>query len=166
MWWPRLAGLLALVLLAGCSFRPLYGGKPGTELRRALATVEIAPQDGDIGQTLRNELIDEINPTGIDAAAVYRLEIDTETAENALLIQLDDTATRYDLSLAANFRIVRKTDAAVLYRSAVRRVASYNVRDEPFATLVARQDAERRAAREIAREIRARLGLWLAARQP
>lgn len=166
MWWLRAGPLVAVALLAGCSFRPLYGGKPGAELRRQLATVEIEPQSGETGQILRNELIDEINPAGLDAAAVYRLEIDTETAQNALLIQLDDTATRYDLSLAANFRIVRKADNAVLYRSATRRVASYNVRDEPFATLVARQDAERRAAREIAKEIRARLGLWLAAREP
>lgn len=157
---------VALSSLVACTFRPLYGGREGVELRRDLASVEVAPLRGRIGQTLRNQLIDEINPAGIQATPVYRLELDTETARNALLIQLDDTADRYDLSLAARFRIVRKADGVTLYRSAVRRVASYNVRNEPFATLVARQDAERRASAEVAAEIRARLGLWLAAREP
>jgi DNA polymerase III subunit delta len=47
-----------------------------------------------------------------------------------------------------------------LYRSAVRRVASYNVIGEPFATLIAEQDAERRAAVEVSREIRTLLTIF------
>jgi hypothetical protein len=68
-------------------------------------------------------------------------------------------ATRYDLSLAATFELKRKADGKTVYRSAVRRVSSYNVRDEPFATLVAERDAERRAAREVGRQIRTQLAL-------
>ena len=47
-----------------------------------------------------------------------------------------------------------------LYRSAVRRVASYNVISEPFATLIAEQDAERRASVEVSREIRTLLTIY------
>jgi LPS-assembly lipoprotein len=47
-----------------------------------------------------------------------------------------------------------------LYRSAVRRVASYNVIREPFATLMAEQDAERRASVEVSREIRTLLTIY------
>ena len=39
---------------------------------------------------------------------------------------------------------------------------SYNVRGDPFATLIAEQDAERRAAREVARQIRTMLQLYFA----
>ena len=81
------------------------------------------------------------------------------------MIQLDDTVTRYDLSLAATFSLKRKADNVVVYRSAVRRTASYNVRDEPYATLVARQDAERRAAVEAGNEIVARLALFFRQQQ-
>lgn len=49
----------------------------------------------------------------------------------------------------------------LLYRSAVRRVATYNVIREPFATLVAEQDADRRAAVEVSREIRTLLTIFL-----
>ena len=45
-------------------------------------------------------------------------------------------------------------------RSAVRRVASYNVVADPFATLIAEQDAERRAAVEVSRVIRTQLTIF------
>ena len=45
------------------------------------------------------------------------------------------------------------------YRSALRRVASYNVVTDPFATLMAEQDAELRAATELSRGIRTLLTL-------
>ena len=70
---------------------------------------------------------------------------------NALAIQLDNTATRVNLILGASFTLTRTSDGAVLYNSAIRRVVSYNIRSDPFATLIAEQDAERRAAREVAR---------------
>ena len=50
----------------------------------------------------------------------------------------------------------------MLYDSATRRVVSYNVRTDPFATLIAEQDAERRASREVARQIRTILSLYFA----
>lgn len=158
--------LLAAVLLPACNLRPLNSGASGAATRQELAQVEVQPLSGRDGQILRNYLIDELNPAGLAAAPAYTLAIQTDTAENALLIQLDDTITRFDLSYAAEFQLQRKADGAVLYRSAVRRVASYNVRGEPFATRVASQDAERRAAREVSREIGTRLSLYFAAREP
>ena len=81
---------------------------------------------------------------------------------NTLAIQLDNTATRVNLALGAAFTLTRRSDGAVLYDSAVRRVVSYNIRSDPFATLITEQDAERRAAREVARQIRTILSLYFA----
>ena len=53
-----------------------------------------------------------------------------------------------------------------IYRSAVRRVASYNVQRDPFATLAAEQDAERRAAVEVSHQIRTLLALKMADNSP
>jgi LPS-assembly lipoprotein len=158
-----LAAASAAVLAAGgCNLRPLHGGARGAELNRELAAVEVEPPRDRLGQTVRNYLIDELNPAGTAAPAAYTLSFRLERARNALAIQLDDVATRYDLSLAATFELKAKDDGRTLYRSAVRRVVGYNVRREPFATLVAEQDAERRAAREVSRQIRTQLSLYLA----
>ena len=67
-----------------------------------------------------------------------------------------------NLALGAAFTLRRLADGAVLFDSAVRRVVSYNVRSEPFTTLITEQDAEQRAAREVARQIRTQLSLYFA----
>jgi LPS-assembly lipoprotein len=164
---PRRAALVLLAgagaaIVGGCNLRPLHGGTRGAELNRELAAIEVEPPGNRLAQTLRNFLIDELNPAGLAATPAYTLGFTLERARNALAIQLDDVATRYDLSLAATFELKAKADGRTLYRSAVRRVVGYNVRREPFATLVAEQDAERRAAREVSRQIRTQLSLYLA----
>jgi LPS-assembly lipoprotein len=158
----RLLLLAAALPLAGCNLRPLHGGARGAALNRDLAAVEVDPADRRLDQTMRDFLIEELNPAGVQLPPEYRLTVVLQRAKNALAIQLDDVATRFDLSLAATFELKAKADSRVLYRSAIRRVVSYNVRSEPFATLVAEQDAERRAAREVSRQIRTQLALYFA----
>jgi LPS-assembly lipoprotein len=158
----RLLLLAAALPLAGCNLRPLHVGARGAALNRDLAAVEVDPADRRLDQTMRNFLIEELNPAGVQLPPEYRLTVVLQRAKNALAIQLDDVATRFDLSLAATFELKAKADSRVLYRSAIRRVVSYNVRSEPFATLVAEQDAERRAAREVSRQIRTQLALYFA----
>jgi LPS-assembly lipoprotein len=158
----RLLLLAAALPLAGCNLRPLHGGARGAALNRDLAAVEVDPADRRLDQTMRNFLIEELNPAGVQLPPEYRLTVVLQRAKNARAIQLDDVATRFDLSLAATFELKAKADSRVLYRSAIRRVVSYNVRSEPFATLVAEQDAERRAAREVSRQIRTQLALYFA----
>ncbi len=188
----RLAAALALpAALAGCGFRPLYGGARGNVAAADLAAVEVHAPLTRLGRILENQLIDDLNPGGLAVAKRYRLDLTLERNKKALAIQLDDTITRFDLTVSAIFalRPIAGADAgeppadvlaageasaddattaaegdagrpAPLYRSAVRRVASYNVIREPFATLIAEQDAERRAAVEVSREIRTLLTIF------
>lgn len=216
-----------LVAVAGCGFRPLYGGREGEAVAEELAAIEVHAPLTRLGRILQNQLTDDLDPAGLALLKRYRLDLRLRQNSRALAIQLDDTVTRFDLSLAAFFTLrpagsggsaqsapaheVERTadprlplpdraeleaeaaraadverdgadaerdstapdpDAAesdpddeaehpdTLYRSAVRRVASYNVIREPFATLIAEQDAERRAAVAVSREIRTLLTLF------
>jgi hypothetical protein len=218
---PLGAGLIGL---GGCGFRPLYGGARGEAVAEELASVEVRAPLSRLGRTLQNQLIEDLNPAGLSVAKRYRLDVRLRQSRRALAIQLDDSVTRYDLTLAAFFtlgtmdggepaalepahEVDRRDDTRLalpdvaeleadeplaagagdsglgdsdlgdfddsdlggaddaarpgtLYRSAVRRVASYNVIGEPFATLIAEQDAERRAAVEVSREIRTLLTIF------
>jgi LPS-assembly lipoprotein len=156
------AALAALPLLAGCNLRPIYGRAQQEGVRPELAAIEIVEVGGRRGQFFRNYLIDELNPGGLIVPAAYALEVRLRQEQTALAIQLDDTATRYNLILGADFALKRKADDQVIYSSATRRVVSFNVRSDPFGTLVAEQDAERRASREVARQIRTMLSLYFA----
>ena len=215
-----------LLLLGGCGFRPLYAGPEGEAVAEELAAVEVRAPLTRLGRILESQLRDDLNPAGLRVARRWRLDLDLRQSRRALAIQLDDSITRYDLTLAAFFTLRkvgevgevgepgevapgpgedghtiergddtrlalpdlagddaadRLAEAAVeggaaaggvvadgagaaapapRYRSAVRRVASYNVISDPFATLIAEQDAERRAAVEVSREIRTLLTLF------
>lgn len=153
---------LALLGLGGCGLRPIYGESARRELLPQLAGIEVSEQYGRRGQYFRNYMLDELNPEGLQVPAAYDLAVKLRQEDNALAIQLDDTATRYNLILGADFTLTRRSDGRPVYGSATRRVVSYNVRGDPFATLIAEQDAERRAAREVARQIRTMLQLYLA----
>ena len=88
--------------------------------------------------------------------------INLRNTNRALAIQLDNTITRYNLTLVRGLRASRRREdqRGALSAREVRRVASYNVQPgTPFATLTAREDAERRAAKEIADDIRTLLAL-------
>ncbi|MDX1541249.1 MAG: LPS assembly lipoprotein LptE, partial [Geminicoccaceae bacterium] len=133
-----------LGLLAGCGFRPMLQPGGGAEVREELAAVAVPRLGGRLGQLVRNAILEELNPTALDVPHRYELDIRLARRSNALGIQLDNTITRYNLTLTARFELQDPSAGAILYRSTVRRVASYNVRRAPYSTLVAEIDAERR----------------------
>lgn len=148
--------------LAACGFRPLYAPPPdGADVGDELAAIEVAPLGGRLGQILRNALVDELRSAGAPPNR-YVLDVQVARSSNALAVQLDNTITRFNLRLAASFSL-RPADAPQpLFRSFVAREAAYNVRREPFATLVSERDAERRAALAVSEDIRLQLAAFFA----
>lgn len=157
-----LLGGLALSLtapLGACGFRPLLYRADGDNIRDELAAIRITGLGGRLGQHLEVALDENLNPTSRQVPSRYDLVVRLTNTNSALAIQLDNTITRYNLTLTAVFDLKDRADDAVVYGSTVQRVASYNVRRAPFATLTAQKDAERRAATEIADDIRTLLAL-------
>ncbi len=165
MSWSRLAPLaIAVVVLAGCGFQPLYGGGERNPTVTELNLIEIAPIPYTAGQALRNSLIDRIStdPTGLPA--LYVLDVSLEQSRSALAIQFDDSITRYNLTMTAEFHLTERSTNQVIYSNTTRSVGSYNVVDSEYATLASQQDAERRAARVISEEITTMLSVFFARR--
>lgn len=160
--------LCLLVLLSACGFRPLYGGAEGEATGQALSAVAIETPKTRIGWELRDWLWRELTPEAQAVEPRYRLVVQLERQRDALLVQLDDSITRYELAISARYDLVDIAQNRVVLRSAARRVASFNVVRAPFADLAAERDAEARAAAELARAIRNRLALFFAdpERQP
>ncbi len=143
--------LFAAAALPACGFEPLYGD-PSTP-RGFAETVDIAPIDGPIGHLLRNRLIDGLAPTGRPTEPDYRLTVLVGRSTSPLLVQIDDSTDRYNLTLTASFTLADSTGATA-YRGTAKATGSYNVVQSPFATLAAERNAERNLARELADEIR------------
>ncbi len=158
----RLLGLALLCSLSACGFRPLLKPDLGDpDVRTELAAIEIGGLPGRLGQILRNQLQDDLNPTAVELPPRYHLDVRLRSATDALAIQLDNTITRFNQALTASFQLTDRASRNVLYRSSVTRIASYNQRRAPFAVLVAQEDARRRAAKEISSNIRTLLAAYL-----
>lgn len=169
MWWSdgvrlrRALVIASILLLAGCGLTPLYGGATGERVRAQLTTVAIEAPRSRLGAALQQALQREIEAAGPPAAAPrYLVKVTLERRRDALLVQLDDSITRYELTLTARYDLYDLSQDRVLLRTAAQRSASFNVVQQPYADAIAERDAEERATRELARAIRNRLALFFA----
>jgi LPS-assembly lipoprotein len=164
-----LAASLGLALSA-CGFRPLYGrlgADPGAQ--QIFASVYVEPIDLErVGYELRNSMIDILEARATPQAATYRLQIvlqerqDGAAVQNQVVSGLNETTiTRYNYTLIANYAL---TDAkgAVVTKGVESTLSAYNVVSSPYATLIAQQDAQKRAADDIAYRLRTDLGVFFA----
>ena len=155
--------LIATLILAACGFQPLYGGGQGVmdgAVMADMAAVRIAPISDRVGQIVRNDLLDRLNPFGQPASPQYSLFVALEEAKEGLAIQIDDTVTRFNLTLTANYSLNEAATGVVLASGSVRATAAYNVLRSDFANVIAERDAQRRAARVVSDELKTRLAVY------
>lgn len=164
MWCRRAALLLgALLLLGACELRPLYATRAGA-VPAALSEVLVAAIPERTGQLLRNRLVEQINPYGQPERPRYRLEVGLNERKEGLAIRQDDSATRISLILVADFRLIELAQGRLAMVGSARTVVGYNIIRSDYSSIVSERDAQRRAAHELADEIKARLSLFLARR--
>lgn len=156
------------IALAGC-FQPMYGELPiggGPSLRDALRDVEIAEIEGRVGQEIRNDIIFELTGgDGNPAGAPFKL---TMIVSNRTQTPIVDPTTGISLidtvALNVNYRLVDAlTNKLVLTDSTLARV-SVDRSMQRFARLRGIRDAENRAAKQVAQQIRARLATYFLTR--
>ena len=152
--------VLALgALLGGCGFRPMLKPVDDADVQSELAAIEVRTSTDRLGYLVRDNLLDQLNPSGVEVPSRYLLQINLRRRSTALGIQLDNTATRFNLTLTARFRLLDAATRKVLYSSSASRIASYNAIRAPYAELAAQLDAEERAARDVGTDIRTQLAI-------
>ena len=157
---PALVLILALVVLGACAVEPLYGSRAGKGQGGGAAAIEILPVKDRIGHIVRNHLIDSLTPKGQPRQPDYRLTLSIRQSKTPLLIQLDDHATRFNLTLRATFSLADRNGVEV-YKDSARATGSYNVVDSSFATVTAQRDAAEEAARVLSEDILTLILLYL-----
>ena len=160
MWSARASAAgLALLVLSGCGFRPLYAEhSPGGGIAAELAQVAVGRIPERSGQLLRQFLTEELAPDGPRKPAHDLLIQLTETFVGTA-ISKDATATRTNISFTASFRLVDRTDSKLRLEGRERAVASYDSVASEYATEVARRDARRRSIEVLGTRIVRRLVL-------
>jgi LPS-assembly lipoprotein len=151
----RLIALALFLPLAACGFHPMYG--PG--LQPQLAGIYVEPLAERDGYELRNTLIDILGSDGRAAGKHYRLTVTLRESNQGEALRNDAAITRYNDTLAASF-VLTDMDGKTLTEGSQTGLTAYNVTASPYATLAAQQDADKRAAQDIAERIRLDLAAY------
>lgn len=164
MWSFRKSALiLAFCLLpSACGFQPLYqsSGK-NANVTPQLANIYIEPLAGRTGQIVRNHLLDIMTPRGIPAKPEYVLSIKLSEIKKGLAIEQDDSVTRYNFTLKANYFLKKPGSNEIIHSGFAWSIASYNILQSDFANLSAEKNAKKRTARSISDELKNQLAVYL-----
>jgi LPS-assembly lipoprotein len=168
----RAAVLLIGFVLSGCGFRPLYAvpDMPGGSMKAALQSIYVEPVPERLGYQLRNQLIDLLDGKSTAAGARYRLKVTLTTKSDAIGVQSQTTAggvtqtaiTRYNDTIRAEYELIDTRSNTTVTKGVETGLSAYNVLSSPYATLAVQQDADRRAADDIADRIRIDVAVWFA----
>lgn len=162
----RASTIAAAMLLAGCGFHPLYGGMNGG-MSETLSSIYVEPVPERIGYELRNTMIDLLDGPGTAGGASYRLKLALSETTQGIALQNDATITRYNDTLTVTYEL---SDMAghIVTKGTETGLSAYNVLPSSpnanYGTLAAQQDADKRAAQDIAERIRFDLNVFFVKR--
>jgi LPS-assembly lipoprotein len=161
------AGPIAIaVLLGACGFHPLYAGLNGG-MDATLSSIYVEPVPDRLGYELRNTMIDLLDGPGTASGASYRLKLALSENTQGIALQNDATITRYNDTLTVTYQL---TDMAghLVTKGTETGLSAYNVlpssSNANYGTLAAHQDADKRAAQDIAERIRLDLNVYFVKR--
>ena len=144
------------LLLGACGFQPMYAPPGGGQ---AIGPVQVAEIEGKAGHVLRTELdrILAVESGGTPAL----LEITLLEQVTPLGLRRDESATRAELRIIANYVLTPPNNAQVMRGSVVTTV-NYDIPTAAFGEITAQDDARERAAETMAQRFRAELALRMA----
>lgn len=149
-------------LLAGCAsgegFQPMYGPTgSGVGLQDKMSAIDIATIPSRVGQRIRNELVFQSTGGGVAAKPEFKLEITIKESLGSTLVKSSGEALSQIYNLDANFKLTRMSDKKVLLQGASHARAGFERFQQIYSNVRAREDAENRAAKTIADDLRTRL---------
>jgi LPS-assembly lipoprotein len=158
--------LFALALglaLSGC-IQPLYGSfANGSDIAGELQAIKVDDIPGRTGHYLGNELIFALNGTGAQAPTKYHLKVTLfETVQAPLLDTVAGYPTAANVVVNANYQLLPPGSDTPIMEGKVTALESYDRTSQRFANLRAARDAEIRAAKTLADQIRIRIAAALA----
>lgn len=147
-----------MLALQACGFHPLYAKSYQDSLSVNLSQVDIVTDTTRIGQLLKAEIRDQVNPAMAHDPIRYRMNISISELDIPLFINRDGTSSRGDLRYTSVYSLTRLADSKLVAHGTIERVASYNSsQNADYASFVSLEDAKIRAATELAQDYKLRL---------
>src|SRR5215831_5438585 len=161
----RAAAALVIAALAGGCFQPLYGEQSptgGPVLRDQLSAVDVL----QIAVEIRNALLYDFTGGGYAAPPTHRLKIAMASTRASIIV--DVNTSRPDVEnygINANYTLTEIATGKIVVTGTTFARVSYDIpgQEQRFARVRGLRDAELRAAKVIADNIRSRLASYFIA---
>ena len=150
----------ALFLLAACGFEPVLARRAPAESSQQvyLPEVRIETDRSHLGQLLKAEIEDQINPRHDAPAKRYVLKITVSDTVIPLFINPDGTASRGEIFYDSHYTLTRLADNVQIASGKITRASSFNSSETAdYATYAAQEDAKRRGIVELSKDYALRL---------
>ncbi len=158
-----MASVTALSLSA-CTVEPLYGSRPDSQLVKGnydsstaqiLASTDVDPVNDRTSQQVRNRLLFAMNGGELQPGGKYRISLSVSETTQTLSVQTSSLApTSAQVRVLAKYSLIEKSSGSVVASGERRALAAYDRTPQSFANQRAQRDAQNRAAREVAEQLR------------
>lgn len=152
--------------LSGCVLHPLYAGGGSGAVAQTLASVEVAPIEGDAGWFMRTALSDRLRANGQARATRYRVNVVLDDAITGYGVRADDSVTRERRTLRARWQLVEASTGATVVDASAASDTGIDVVGSEFATIAAERTALEQLAQALADQIATRIALYARNRAP
>jgi LPS-assembly lipoprotein len=165
--WLGVCLAMSLAALVGCGdsgFRPLYApGASGETASEKLKDVDFALIPGRVGQRIRNDLIFESTGGGHAKGTPpqFRLEVVLRESVLSTLVDIKGQVAGSVYAVEASFRLIDAKAKKVVFQGTSHARAPFERFESIYSNVRAREDAENRAARTIADDLKTRLAAYL-----
>jgi LPS-assembly lipoprotein len=157
-----LCAAAALTACGDAGFRPLYAPSAmGGVVSERMKEVDFAPIPGRVGQRIRNDLIFESTGGGHAAPPQYRFEVVLQENVTSTLVNISGQVSGGVYSVQASFRLIDAREKKVVFQGTSHARAPFERFEAIYSNVRAREDAENRAARTIAEDLKTRLAAYL-----
>ena len=167
--------LFVVMTVTACGFRPLYVEKTSQNdkwyfdgdfdnyVSDQMAKIKVVASGERVGQQVRTNLLDLLTPRGVPEKPKYTLYINLDKArEYDQALENDITATRRRIDYKVGYYMI-ENGKQILKGNSVSYV-SYDILENPYSTVTARNKVTTDAARMMANDIALRLGAFFHAK--
>ena len=166
---------LSLLLFSACGFEPLYVQRSDNDKKwyfdgdfdnyvtDQMAQIKIIASGERVGQLIKNDLLDLLTPRGVPENPKYVLYVNpVKENEYDQALRSDITATRKRIDYKIEYYMME--DSKKVLKGNTVSFVSYDILDNPYATVISRKKVQRDATKIMANDIALRLGTFFNAR--
>lgn len=159
----------AVLVLIGCTVEPLNGSRNTSGLtastQEILASTSVEPVDTRVAQQVRNELLFGMNGGSLQPNGRYKVKLTVTPVNSNLSVQINTLApTSSQMAITASYQVVERATEKPVTKGSRRAVANYDRTSQSFANERAQRDAENRAAKAVAQQVRLAIAQYFATR--